>query len=379
MELYEQTLVIAEELGDIEGKTSSLSIMAGVCEKRGDYDQAEQMLKQSTSLSRQIGHSKRIAFNMMGLGRLAQARSDTQTAHACYCEALAIFERLGMPRESAQVRQLIASLEGGGQPASPADPLRQLTAQARAAAQADDVESAIAAQEQAVSLARQAVEETAENRDALVALSVLLYNLAGYYARADRHQDSVAALEEVVALDERTHHPDLESDRQALEQALRLASLSPEERAQLAAAQLDPAQLSAAVEAQLAQLPPEQRAEMEAAAREFARRLEQMSDEERAQYLAAAQAAARRQQIDDLAGQARDGAIAALRGQTDPAALIAKIENVTAQAAEGEQPGSPWYELAAYLRAVVALLRGEPLPPVPEPYAAHVAAIQNAT
>jgi hypothetical protein len=107
-----------------------------------------------------------------------------------------------------------------------------------------------------------------------------------------------------------------------------------------------------------------------------------MSDEERAAYAAeagaAARAAATRQQIDELADQARDGAVAALRGQTDRQALIARIEEVAGQAAEGEAPGSPWHALAAYLRAVVALLRGSPLPPVPEAYADHLAAIQEA-
>ena len=107
-----------------------------------------------------------------------------------------------------------------------------------------------------------------------------------------------------------------------------------------------------------------------------------MSDEERAAYAAesedAASAADRRRQIDELADQARDGAIAAQRGQTNRQALIARIEAVANQAAEGEAPGSPWDALATYLRAVVALLRGEPMPPVPEVYAAHVAAIREA-
>ncbi len=71
---------------------------------------------------------------------------------------------------------------------------------------------------------------TEGEREALVTLSVLLYNLAGCYQKAGRYDDAVTALEEVVALDERTGHPDLGSDREALEQARHLARLSPEER-----------------------------------------------------------------------------------------------------------------------------------------------------
>ena len=134
-------------------------------------------------------------------------------------------------------------------------------------------------------------------------------------------------------------------------------------------------QLGAAA-AQFAQLRPEERAQLEAAAQAFARKLEAMSPEERTEFEAAARAAATQNQIQTLADQARDGAIAALRGETEQAPLAAQIGRVAAQAAEGEEPGSPWDELARYLRAVVALLRDQPLPPVPAAYAAHLAAIQ---
>jgi hypothetical protein len=117
---------------------------------------------------------------------------------------------------------------------------------------------------------------------------------------------------------------------------------------------------------------------LEAAAQAFARQLAAMSPEERAELEAAARAAASRDQIQSLADQARDGAIAALRGEGERGPLAARIEEVAAEAAEGEEAGSPWDELARYLRAVVALLRDEPVPPVPDAYAAHLAAIQQA-
>ncbi|MDY7077505.1 MAG: tetratricopeptide repeat protein, partial [Chloroflexota bacterium] len=375
--LYQESLQLKEQIGDIQGKAASLGQLANLFMMQHQWGDAEQALQESLQLAQKTESLKDLAFTTVKLGQVAQGRGDTQTALSRYREGLATFERLGMGRESAQVRQMIANLEGG---TPTQDPLQQLVAQARTAAQSGAAAAAIAAQEQAVALFRQAVEQSADDRDALVTLSVLLYNLSGYYQQADRHDDAVTALEEVVALDERTHHPDLESDRQALEQARHLASLTPEERAQSPTPPTapSPAALEQQIQAQLAQLPPEQRAQAEAAIRQFAQEWEQMTDEERAEYQAAAYAAAQRQQIQDLANQARDGAIAALRGQTDRAALIAQVEQVAAQAAEGEQPGSPWAELAAYLRAVVALLRGEPAPPVPESYAAHIAAIQNA-
>jgi pyruvate/2-oxoglutarate dehydrogenase complex dihydrolipoamide acyltransferase (E2) component len=290
-----------------------------------------------------------------------------------------------MPRETQQVRQMIANLEGGG--AQSADPVRQLGTQARAAAQAGRAEEAVAAQEQAVALARaqagEAEADSSEQREALVRLSVLLYNLSGYCQAAGRHEEAVAALEGVVALDERTGHPDLASDREALEAARRLARMSPEEREALQAVSTPDGNLAsgdmrAQIEAQLAQLPPEERAQAEAAARAFLQRWEGMSEEEQAEQWARMQAAGRREQIDTLADQARDGAIAVLRGEAEREPLIEWIERVAGQAAEGEEPGSPWLELAAYLRAVVALLCGERAPEVPARYAGHVAAVRGA-
>ena len=75
--------------------------------------------------------------------------------------------------------------------------------------------AAIAYTQAAVDRARTLAEETNE-RDALVQLSVLLYNLAGYYQQAGRHSEAAACFEEVVALDEQTGHEDLASDREAL-------------------------------------------------------------------------------------------------------------------------------------------------------------------
>ena len=100
--------------------------------------------------------------------------------------------------------------------------VHEATAQARDAASRGDLSAAIEAQERAVAHLR---SSATEDRDTLVRLSVILYNLAGYYSQAGRWDDAVAAFEEVVALDERTGHEDLASDREALERARHMASL----------------------------------------------------------------------------------------------------------------------------------------------------------
>jgi len=177
-------------------------------------------------------------------------------------------------------------------------------------------------------------------------LAAQLYNLAGYYGNAGDHAAAVAALEEAAALAARYGPDELRAlAPQALEQARRMAALSPEERAALAAA-----------------------------AKQAAEQLASMSEDERAGVMAAAQ----RAQIEQLATQARDATLAALRGETDRAGLAAQLEHVAGQAADGEAPGSPWLDVAGFIRAAAALLRGEPLPPVPAAYAGQFAALQDA-
>jgi len=170
-----------------------------------------------------------------------------------------------------------------------------------------------------VVLAREAGEE----REVLVRLSVLLFNLAGFYGRVERHEDAVRSLEEVVALDERTGHPDLESDRQALENARRLAALTPEEREALARASAD--------------------------------------EQARAEAVA----------IQDQIG-------AMLQHGADRADLAARVDEAAEQATAAAEADSPEGDFASYLRAVAAVLRGEPAPEVPPGFAEPLAAIVEA-
>jgi tetratricopeptide (TPR) repeat protein len=313
--------------------------MAQVYLTRGDLDRALALYQDSLKLLEQVGDIQGKATSLAMVAQIYATQGDRQTALALLEESLAVFARLGMPRETAQVRELIAALAGG--PAGPPTPLAEASGRARRAAQSGDLPAAIAAQQEAVALARGAGSE----RDDLVRLSVLLFNLGGYYSEAGDYAAAVAALQEVVALDERTGHPDLESDRATLEQARQMAALSPEERAALAAA-----------------------------AKQAAEQLAAMSEDERAGVMAAAQ----RAQIEQLATQARDATLAALRGETDRAGLAAQLEHVAGQAADGEAPGSPWLDVAGFIRAAAALLRGEPLPPVPAAYAGQFAALQDA-
>lgn len=128
------------------------------------------------------------------------------------------------------------------------DPLGALVAAARAAAAAGDYETAVMRQQEAVDL----VQQAGESEEMLVAQSVLLFNLANLYEANGRFPQAIAALEQVVALDERTDNPDLEQDRAALARMQRLAALSPAEREHIALAELQAMITALSEQAQMA-------------------------------------------------------------------------------------------------------------------------------
>jgi len=342
---------------------ASLHELANVLTNQGKYGEAEALLRQSLALlekSLGVAHPSLyptlsnlavvLAKQQRGqegepfLRRaLAIALETHGPAHPEVAQLLNVLAQLqamlGQPEAPETARHALAALNetlGADHPTSrnvaplleriasggTIDPLSRATSEARAAAQSGDLATAVAAQEKAVALAREANDA----REALVRLSDLLFNLALFYGRVKRHEDAVRALEEVVALDERTGHPDLESDRQALEEARRQAALTPEEREALVRAE------------------------------------------------AAEQARA-------AAVAIRDQVIAALRGGTDRTDLAARVDKAAEQVAAAAESGAPERELATYLRAVAAVLRGEPAPEVPpgfaEPLTAIMAAMQE--
>ena len=351
MALYQQSAAIDEQLGDLKGKSATLSMQANIHMEREDWAAAQTCLNESLLIAQQLQSPEAIAFSTVKLGQIAEARGERDAALERYREGLAIFEQLGMPRESEQVRRMIANVEGGAneQASATPNPLHEAIGEARAADQRGDAAAAVVAQRQAIALLKAQPDVQQGQRDALVTLSVLLYNLAGYYGKAGRHTDAVRALEEVVALDEQTGHEDLSSDRQALAQAQARASGQAETIP-------DEAELS-----------PEQREQMEAVKQALAG----MSEEER-------QAVLQRAQLQQVADQARDAAIAVQRGQGDREALTAKLDEVAAQVIEDETEDSVWHELTDYLLALSALLRGQKARSVPAQYAAHFVAVQQA-
>ena len=375
LSLYQESLALKEQLGDKKGKAASLSSLSNVYWEKKDYDQAQQLMEQSIELSKQIGDFEGNAYSITKLGQLCQVRGDNESALKYFREGLSLFEKLGAQPLIAQVKQLIVRLEGGA--VSTDDPLAQALAQARDASQRRDVKSAIQYQEQAVSLAREMGNGQA--------LTAQLVNLAQYYGKAERHDEAVLLFEEGLKVGEESGHPQVDVIRKMLESAKRIASLSPEERERALTPDPSPQNgrgeeeddFETQLQTQLAQLPPEKRAEAETQIRKAYAEFQRMSPEEQARALQVANDQSNRAQIDNSADKARDAGLAYVRRQAPKKDIVVYLTEMSQKAAEGEKPGSPWSDVASLCNALIALIKEEPVPPVPAVYAGHFSAVQS--
>ncbi|MCB0132873.1 MAG: tetratricopeptide repeat protein, partial [Caldilineaceae bacterium] len=468
--LYEESLAIKEKLGDVQGRGATLSEMADLFRLQGDLARARTMLEESQEIARAMRDPAAVAFSVVKLGQLDQAQGNVAQARAAFQEGLAIFTRLGMPREAGQVQELLTSLaDAPPSPPSPdeqlilfvraahdvatgrlpAEPLRQVIAQrqaqddlpaqhrplflaladlaagapaatgsadgpsdestdestdalgrvaaaARGLVPAQPVQAAwwmalarlFAAHHRApdaVDFQRQAVatlRTQGEHCEALQPLSVALFNLAGYLADADRLDDAVTALEEVVAIDRRCELDDLAADQQALAAMVRrrdgvppLAPPLPDGQAGQSTPEAP--SILAALDAQLHQLPPEQ----QAAARAQLDALARLSPDE----LEAALADAARRTQDAILLEHIDMVtqllLDAIDDIPDPTArrtaLAAKLDRAAAIWSPGEAADSPMGLAGQFAHAVALLLRGETLPPLPAPLAEPLAALRR--
>ncbi len=399
MDLYQQVLETVDALGDLQGKAATLHEMAYIYRVRGDLDRAMDLYQQSLQTFDALGdlQGKAATLGMMGQALFAAGRKEqgirallngfllltqagieprTQQAMA---RDLADFRRRAGPevfdpiwKEATNGAPLPpwltaseASASSSEPPPSMPDSVAPLLHQARAAVERGELGEAIRLQEEAVDRLRAA----GEDRETLVALSVALFNLAGFYARAGRMEEAVQAMEEVVALDERTDHPDLESDREVLERYRQRAAGGED-----APPPYPPGEISFPSTL----FPPQIRRALESLNQEREGDPPDLPPEVQAFFAALTQALETQGPQGLLVGLARDAAVAALRGERPRqeviGALRAMVDQVRAKA-----PDDPaWADAARFLEAVVALLEDRTPPPVPERYAEAFAVVQQA-
>ncbi|WP_322822484.1 CHAT domain-containing protein [Chloroflexus sp.] len=254
--LYQQSLDLNDRLGDVHGKSATLLMMAQIMFMRGDHQQALQQAYAALQTLERIGAAPDAAkareiIALMeaactqagGAGGSAAAVSVTPARLLGMLIAMVVQAR-GEQIHPDQVRAaltqlppaapwpavrdaLLAALDGTADAAShllaAAPPL---LAQGTAAEQGDalagignlgELLSDRATERQAREDAVAAFRTAGDDRQSLISLSVALYNLAMCYVNQGEVAVAIPLLEEVVALDERTGHPDLAQDRATLE------------------------------------------------------------------------------------------------------------------------------------------------------------------
>jgi tetratricopeptide (TPR) repeat protein len=303
--LYEESLAIDDALKDVQGKSATLAGIADIYLLRRQWSQAEACLREALLLAERLPDQQQIAFCTVKLGQVAQGQGDQATALARYRQGLAIFARLRMPREIQQVRSLIAALD-------------QTT---------PSLAEAISAW----------INDPGDDQTRLQHLVALLNRIAGEVVQTVR-----------------------QADRQAAEQVaetlipLRLALL------RWPAAQALPPfntffgclqALLRGEEQQLARL----RAGLDDGLAAALAEVERLCRADEAEL----RTAARDRQIAGVRQQVMAAMPLALADTDDHrrAQFVQQLEQWAAQAAADELPGSPWLELAAFLRACAMLVR----------------------
>ncbi|MEM7111521.1 MAG: tetratricopeptide repeat protein [Chloroflexota bacterium] len=241
--------------------------------------------------------------------------------------------------------------------------IQTLAAEAQSAAQRGEPETAVATQEQAVGLAQQ----LGTSAGALADLGILLHNLAGYYQDAGNFDAAIQAMEAVVALDEQLGSPELEEDRESLEQLKQLAAMPKEER-------VDFLQAAVQTAVQLQQMNETEKQSFSQSVQQATQNLATMNPAERKM----AMLGAAKEAMAQLAKQVRKTAVSAQRGQAKKSVLFAQIQQMQSQIADNTNFGVARYDFIAYLQAVESLVKGEKVKSVPKLYQSHIKAIRKA-
>ncbi|NIA12119.1 MAG: tetratricopeptide repeat protein, partial [Nitrospiraceae bacterium] len=95
---YQESLKIAEELGDRSGIASTLHQLGTIHQTQGRYDEAVTMYQESLRIEEELGDRSRIAITLGQLGNIHQTQGRYDEAVTMYQESLKIAEELGNKR-----------------------------------------------------------------------------------------------------------------------------------------------------------------------------------------------------------------------------------------------------------------------------------------
>ncbi|MBE8966457.1 tetratricopeptide repeat protein [Nostocales cyanobacterium LEGE 12452] len=93
--LYEQSLVLTEQIGDVQGQAATLNNLGYLKAKRGDINEAIALYEQSLILSKQIGNVQGQAATLNQLGLLKVNSGEINAALTLFEQSLDLDEKIG--------------------------------------------------------------------------------------------------------------------------------------------------------------------------------------------------------------------------------------------------------------------------------------------
>ncbi|MBT6498122.1 MAG: tetratricopeptide repeat protein [Planctomycetaceae bacterium] len=95
LELWQQSLDIEEQIGDVQGKAATLHNMAGVIAQQGDVPRALELWQQSLELKEQIGDVRGKAATLHNMAGVIAQQGDVPRALELWQQSLALQEQIG--------------------------------------------------------------------------------------------------------------------------------------------------------------------------------------------------------------------------------------------------------------------------------------------
>ena len=184
---YASALPLFRQANDRAGEAMTLNNIGGVYAALGERRQALACFEQALPLRRQVGDKAGEARTLNNIGRMYDVLGEKQPALDYYAQALPLFRQVGDRADEARTLNNIGWVY----------------------AALGEKQPALDYYAQALPLFRQASDRWGER--------ITRHNMAAVYKSLNRLDEVEAQLAEVVALDEAIGHPDLESDRAALE------------------------------------------------------------------------------------------------------------------------------------------------------------------
>jgi len=104
---YEESLKIAEKIGDRSGKASSQSQIGSILQKQGEYDKALTRYEESLKIFNEISDRLGVASSQAQIGKILFEQGQYAQTFECFLVALSIFAELKSPSATIVIKDLI--------------------------------------------------------------------------------------------------------------------------------------------------------------------------------------------------------------------------------------------------------------------------------